>query len=90
MWMSPGHDYACTNCRKPSRLRVSLKKSVVLQGIGGGASGTTFHLLVWRFRMEIAVAFMLFAIAAFFISFIMAWASARLAPLKEDETPKAD
>ena len=90
MWMSPGHDYTCTNCRKQSRLRVSLKKSVVLQGIGGSISGTTFHLLVWRFRMEITFAFLLFAIAAFFISFSMAWASARLSPLKENETLKSD
>jgi hypothetical protein len=69
-------------------LLVSLKKSVVLQGIGGSISGTTFHLLTWCFRMGIA--FLLFAIAAFFISFSMAWASARLSPLKENEPPKTD
>lgn len=90
MWMSPGHNYTCTNCAKQSRLRVSLKKSIVLQGVGGSASGTTFHVLTWRFKMELALAFLLFAIAAFFISFGMAWASARLAPLKDEETPGAD
>jgi hypothetical protein len=90
MWMSPGHNYTCTSCAKRSRLRVSLKKSIVLQGIGGSASGTTFHLLTWWFKMELALAFLFFAITAFFISFGMAWASARLAPLKEEETTVAD
>jgi len=88
MWLSVGHDYTCTNCKKASRLLVGLKKSVVLQGIGGSISGTTFHLLTWCFRM--GVAFLLFAIAAFFISFSMAWASARLSPLKEDKMSQVD
>jgi len=88
MWMSVGHPYTCTNCRKRSQLLVSLKKSVLLQGIGGSISGTTFHFLIWRFR--VGIAFSCFAVAAFFISFSMAWASARLTPLKEEEPPKPD
>lgn len=90
MWMSPGHAYTCTNCSKQSRLLVGIKKSVVLQGIGGSVSGTTFHLLTWFYRMRLTVAFLLFAIVAFLISFCMAWASARLSPLKEGETAKTD
>jgi hypothetical protein len=85
VWKSLGHDYECAHCKKPSRVTVNLKKSVLLQGIGGSVSGTSFHFLIWRFHAD--VAFLIFSLVSFGISFVMACASAGLTPADKDDIP---